>query len=142
MKITTSKTITSKLYPEVTYTVRSLSEGRRQQLTAQIADATYKMYDLIGQSKALLPELTAETILDPITEYKVKALNDKISELANRDMRPAWIRVYVTKIDGLEIDGVAATVDSFLSDAPSDMVLEAAELIRGQAELSVDEVKN
>src|SRR3984957_12070084 len=104
MKITTSNTITSKLYPDVSYTVRSLSEGRRQQLTTNIQDGTYKMYEYVGQANALLPEVEG-TKLDQETIWKRTALIEKIDELTNRDIRPEWVRVYVKEIHGLEIDG-------------------------------------
>jgi hypothetical protein len=141
MKLNTTITLQSKLYPEVSYTVRTLSEGRRQQLTASIADATYEMYDLVGKANAMLP--TEEgVVMSQEDQWKRKALVDQIDDLTNRTIAPAWIKTYVKTINGLEIDGEPATIETFLSDAPSDMFAELVNLIKGQAELSPEETKN
>ena len=99
------------------------------------------MYEYVGQANALLPEVEG-TKLDQETIWKRTALIEKIDELTNRVIRPEWVRVYVKEIHGLEIDGQPATIESFLSDAPSEMFVECVELIKGQAELSPVEVKN
>jgi len=141
MKLTTSNIIKSVRFPEVSYTVRSLSEGRRQTLAASIADATYQIYDLGAQADALLPE-DKEAPLDGENLYKRAALLDKITAIDSSVVRPAWIKIYVTKIDGLEIDGLPATVESFLNEAPSEMFNEIVDLIKTQASLTSEETKN
>ena len=141
MKLNTNITLQSKLFPDVSYAVRTLSEGRRQKLTASIADATYEMYELVGKANAMLP--TDEALSMSQEEiWKRKGLIDKIDDLSNRVISPAWINTYVTKINGLDIDGVPATLESFLSDAPSTMFSELAELIKGQVDLGTEEIKN
>ncbi|HXS93184.1 MAG TPA: hypothetical protein VN736_01195 [Candidatus Limnocylindrales bacterium] len=138
-KLVTTTNLQSKLYPEVSYKVRTLSEGRRQQVMASVADATYTMYELVGKANALLP-VEGET-LDSETQWKRTALIDQINEITSREIWPAWIRTYVVSIDGLDIDGTPATVDTFLSDAPTDLFAECVNLIKGQAELSPEEKK-
>jgi hypothetical protein len=141
MKLTTTNTIHSKLYPDVSYTIRSLSEGRRQQLAASIAEHTYRIYELGAEADALLPEDKDAQLQGP-TLYKRAALLEKITAIDSQFVRPEWVRIYVKEIQGLEIDGEPATIESFLAEAPTEMFNEAVDLIKAQASLSNEETKN
>jgi hypothetical protein len=96
------------------------------------------MYDLIGQADALLPK-DKDTATDEQTNMKRSALIDQINELVARDMNPIWIKHYLSEIHGLEFDGTPATIETFISDAPSELFNELVELIKGQAELTETE---
>ena len=141
MNLLTKRTLTSKLFPEVTYEARSFSEGRRQALVASIAEDTYKLYELIGAANSILPTVEGETMTQEQL-WKRTAIVDQINQLTAAKIHPSWIRAYLISIKGLDIDGVPATVDTFINDAPPDLFAELVTLIKDEAELGTDKVTN
>lgn len=66
----------------------------------------------------------------------------KILDLKIFKLYPEYIRICTSDFQGLKIDGVPATVDSFLSDAPYELVKELGDYIEGAMGLSAQELVN
>lgn len=71
---------------------------------------------------------------------KRKEIQDKVLEVAYSEMHPIYIRWGVAEIQGLDIDGSPATVDSLISDGPESLVNELGEEIQRLLVMSPDEV--
>lgn len=66
---------------------------------------------------------------DPDKVQRLIELNNKFLELEYYEMFPAYIRWGVQDIQGLEIDGVPATIDSFLESGNEAMFREVVDEI-------------
>jgi hypothetical protein len=63
----------------------------------------------------------------------------KAKDLALSQANPAKVRIFVKSIDGFEIDGVPATVESFLAEAPDDLLEEVGSLIDKVLTMTMEE---
>ena len=64
------------------------------------------------------------------------------ASIASAEVESVYVVWGVTEINGLTIDGAAATPHSLVASGPEDLVREAATLVRSQLGLNEDERKN
>ena len=112
----------SKVWPGVRLTVRRMSFGNRLELIR-------KVKDLLGRM-----EFLAAGEQGPSEEAEAAVLASEID--------CEYLRWGLEAVDGLEIDGQAATPGSLIEKGPEALVTEAVELVRREAGLSEDERKN
>ena len=147
MNIATKKTIQSKLpgYESVSFTLRKMSEGRRTKLHLCLAPAKATLRDLMSELESLnpaVPEGTEAPVATPQEIAKVQNLSDQITSIVESQINPAWVTWGLDSITGLTIDDLPATVETILTDCPSDLFAEILQAIRDEAELSTEERKN
>ena len=112
----------STAFPGVWLTVRRMSFGNRLELIR-------KVKDLLGRL-----EFLAAGEPGPKEEAEAALLTSEID--------CEYLRWGLEGIDGLEIDGEAATTSSLIDKGPEELVAEAVELVRREAGLSEEERKN
>lgn len=112
----------SKVLPGVRYSVRRMSFGRRLELTRKVKHLLGRLEFLAAGEHTLEEEAEAKLVASEIDrEYACWGLKD---------------------VEGLEIDGQAATAENLLDDGPEELVAEILEAVRREAGLSEDEKKN
>lgn len=122
MKYESTVTIASERCPGVRLTIRRMSFGRRLELTRQIKELAGRLEFLQAGKEGDKQEAEAWLLAGEIESVYLK-----------------W---GLQSIDGLVIDGAPATTDSLIEKGPEALVSEAATLIRKEAGLTEEEVKN
>jgi hypothetical protein len=114
-------TIESSVLSGVRFSIRRVSLGARLELLHRVRELTLKsaFYEA-GKS-------TEDRIQASISAYELARL---------------YLAWGVVGIDGLNIDGKAATVETLIAEGPEALCDEIVEHIRGQLQLSADERKN
>lgn len=143
MNLDSKKKLTSTTpgFEEVVFTLKKMSEGRRSKLKLSQADAIGRIRTLMVEVNALLPAVEGGEV-SPLDNAKAQTLYDSVNLTVETEINPSWIRWGLDKIEGLNIDGEPATVESFIENAPSDLFTEVLTAIRNEAELSPEERKN
>ncbi len=107
----------------VVFVVRRMSFGRRLELTREIRN--------LAQRQAFLE---ADGNRDPLAEAD--------AALATAEIDRVYLLWGLERIEGLEIDGEAATPQGLAEAGPEGLVREALEAVRREVGLSGDERKN
>lgn len=132
--------------PGVTFTVRTLNRIRRSRRDLPILATRQRLSEILREYKPLrklLTEAPAEFTDDQ--RRQIDALDAEFTWLRDSEIKPADIRAGLVSIDGLEIDGAPATVETLLNatgpeyDALLEEIHEACEAASG---LSPAETKN
>ena len=113
--------IQSKVMPGVKFVINRISFGRRMELSRRVREITQKTEFLEAGSEL------GEKIEAGILAQEVDAM---------------YLRWALVGVDGLEIDGEAATAEQLLDRGPEDLVREIVVAIKEQCGLSEAERKN
>jgi hypothetical protein len=113
--------VESKACPGVRLTVRRMSFGRRLELTKRVQNLAKKLAFLAADP-------------DAASEAEQAVLGAEIDG--------EYLRWGLAKVDGLEIDGEPATVESLIEAGPEPLVRVALATVRREAGLSDGERKN
>ncbi len=89
-----------------------------------------------AEMEAKLAQLPAETV------QQISALSDQANLIHNEHIAPAIISKGLMEITGMEIDGVAATAESIIADAPDDLLSEIYDACEKGGSLTDEEAKN
>ena len=111
----------SRVYPEVSFSVRKMSLAGRMDLVHRIR--------VEGLALAF-----HEAGDDPKDKLMAAEINGSIESL--------YVRWGLVSIEGLELDGVAADVDGLIERGPEELCREIAQAVRQQCFLSEEERKN
>jgi hypothetical protein len=114
-------THTSKLYPTVRFTVRRMSFARRCELAYRVRELSRKMEFLQA----------GDSVQDKL---EAAVLNSEISNL--------YVDWGLVSVDGMELDGQAATPELLLAGGPEDLCNEIVKAIQAECGLSQEERKN
>jgi hypothetical protein len=113
--------IQSKVMPGVKFVINRISFGRRMELSRRVREITQKTEFLEAGSEL------GEKIEAGILAQEVDAM---------------YLRWALVGVDGLEIDGEAATVEQLLDRGPEELAREIVIAIKEQCGLSEAERKN
>jgi hypothetical protein len=113
--------VESKALPGVTFSILRVSFGRRLELGRRIRDLSRKAEYLEAGGSA---------------EEKIDA------SLLGYDIERIWLEWGLRAIEGLTIDGAAATPESLLSRGPEPLTREILAALQAECGLSEDERKN
>lgn len=164
MIYSSTETFPSQSVPGVSFTLKKRSAGRRARFNLAIAPLTQKLQTLQSEGE-LAESKPCPTCTHEVSKHNVltndcqqdgcncKAAKGQdfetrmrvMIELSNVDhdeIQPRRIREFLKSLDGLEIDGQAATADTLLSDGPEDLVDEIDAQIKKLLTLSESERKN
>jgi hypothetical protein len=122
MKYESKVTVESEACPGVRLTIRRMSFGRRLELTRSVKEVLGRLEFLSAGEQNLEQEAKATLLAAEIDR--------------------SYLEWGLEAIEGLEIDGQAATSETLLSQGPEELVSEAVALIRREAGLAEDEQKN
>ena len=152
MKYTSTITHESKTDPDVSFTVRHLTEGRRIKISLSLADK----YDKVDTIRTGVSEI-AERIRPLLAQAKAEGSdvlnnNPDMAELTrkhrqmqsveNDEIIPVFVRALLVSVDGLEIDGAPATVDSMIESGPPELYAEIVKAVRHEMGLDEQETGN
>jgi hypothetical protein len=114
-------TIESKVMPGVKFVINRISFGRRMELSRRVREITQKTEFLEAGSE----------------------LGEKIEAgLLAQEVDAMYLRWALVGVDGLEIDGEAATAEQLLDRGPEELAREIVVAIKEQCGLSEVERKN
>jgi hypothetical protein len=131
----TTRRYESETFPGVTVFIYKMTEGRRADLRARIADYNAQMRDILREQDALNKVPEEERDIPKLLE-----LNDKFDELQMK-ISPQWILWGVKAVEGLEADGKPLTVGEW-TDWPSALFDEVLTKVREETELKGAQIKN
>jgi hypothetical protein len=122
MKYESRVVVESKTRPGVRVVVRRMSFGRRLDLTRRVQEIAKKLAFLAAAE----PDAAGEAE----------------RALLGAEIDREYLRWGLVSIEGLEIDGEAATPAALIEGGPEELVREALEAVRREAGLSENERKN
>lgn len=143
----------SKLYPGVSFKIRTLNVMKRAQRDAGIASQRLEytrlsaeratQFKALGGDTGTIEEQTARVNALPIEKrLEILRLDEEADSIFNQFILPATIRAAFVSIDGYELDGATPDIDALLNDAPDDLLGEIyAACVRGSG-LTEGEAKN
>jgi len=120
-------------FEDVFFTLNKMTEGRRINLRLSVADGTAGVRQILAEKQALNTESDVAKIAD---------LLDRLTRIIEDEINPAWVRWGLHAVDGLEIDGEPATVESLIQTGPPELYAEILTAIRHAAGLSEDDQGN
>lgn len=156
MNYESKRTIIFSVDPSVRFTLRKVNVRRRMEYDLSMAENFRKFREMREASEpmeddyrqALAAARAADSDGKATFTYptdKLAALIDARREQSTYDfsvLTPAMIRFFLLKIDGLEIDGEPATVESLIKDGPDDLYREIAQAIAAELGLTNEEKEN
>jgi hypothetical protein len=113
----------------VAFTLNRMTEGRRIKLRLALADATARLRETLVEIRRLKEQETPEP-------KRAAELLDTVTAIVEDEVTPAWVRWGLHAIEGLEIDGQPATVESLIESGPTALYAEIAAAVRREAGLS------
>ena len=111
----------SEAFPEVSYTVRKISFGRRLELAKEIRELSRRM-EFAAAGKEASDEMDASIL--------------------SAEIERLYIRWELVSLEGLAVDGAAASHDLMLEQGPETLTQEILRVIQAQCGLSEEERKN
>ena len=125
----------------VRFVLRKMTEGRRIKLRMALAGAQARIRELLEEQERLLAPAgdVAKAELDAETKAAVRKLSLAMAEIADNEITPAWVSWGLERIEGLEIDGQPATLESLIEAGPPQLYHEVADAIRKEAGLTEEE---
>jgi len=142
MRFESKFTVQSVTQPGVFFEVRVLNSIQRAKLDLQNLEARVKYSEIYAEIGRLpKPPEGDPPPADPdlIEREKLRISADCILKI---DIKPATIRAGLLKIEGLEIDGLAATTESLIESGPSGLIDEIWSAINNEAGLTEEQRKN
>lgn len=122
--------------PGVRFTVRRLNDIQRARRNLKLIEARAHLTELSARF-----EDAGNGGADLVSPEQMRA-DHEIGLAINIDMKPAYIRAGLISIEGLEIDGAAATVDTLIEFGPTDLVNEVYGACALASGLTADQSKN
>lgn len=151
MDFSSTKIVKSQAYPDVSFTIRRMTEGTRTDLMLELADVLAKIRDIQADVSCLdLPPRKAdgefdETVkVDPHLFAQAAALNDKIRVIRKNTVDPSYARVCFVGVQNLTIDGTVNPTDiEFIRRfGPERLFGDIIAAIRAEVEMSDEEKEN
>lgn len=158
MNYITKKRIESKACPGVAFTVRTLSEGRRIEISMKAGellaeiDMLRRQAAVVGQKAAALLDdarvalqagdsgrLAAIAANEDVAE--ATRLGNRIRSLERDQVFPLYVAALLASVDGLEIDGSPATAAQW-REYPPELYSEIVAAVRLEIGLTGDESGN
>ena len=121
MEYLSRKTVESASAPGVSFAVRRMSLGRRIELTRRVNELSRKV-EFLQAGGAEREQIEAAWLMSEIDGV--------------------YLRWGLEGVEGLNIDGEPATVDSFVERGPEGLWREILAVIRAEISLSEEERKN
>ncbi len=132
MNFETTVRIESKIEPSVVYVVKRISVVERANLLMETLNETARATELVELLKNAGDNQGPEIIRARL----------ELDSLMNGKLLSAALRAKLAGIEGLTLNGEAATVESFIQHGPEALVREALEAANAASELTADQQKN
>lgn len=142
------KTHESTSCPGVKFTVRVLNEIQRARRDLALIDTRARINELRDKWSGLMPApkpgAKPEDAPDDLGPHalEIVRLSEEAGMIERSVLLPAYIRASLISIEGLEIDGAAATVDTLIESGRDALLGEIYQACAEAAGLGADETKN
>lgn len=133
MNFETTVRIESKIETGVVYVVKRISVVERANLLMERLNETARATELVELLKNAGDNQGGPEIIRARLEF---------DSLMNGKLLTAALRAKLAGIEGLTLNGEAATVESFIQYGPEALVREALEAANTASELTADQQKN
>lgn len=136
--------LVSASMPGVRFTIRKISFGRRTELLRRVRELTRKIEFLeAGQGLDSRPEGRATEVRDGSQAVFGEALGERAeAALLGREADRVYLEWGLVSVEGLEIDGEAATLEGLIASGPEPLCDEILRAIQAECGLSAEERKN
>jgi len=121
MNFESVETLVSGRCPGVKYQIRRVTFRRRMELVGEIRKLAERL-EFLAAGKDLKDQIDAALVAGEVDE--------------------AYLRWGLASIEGLEVDGKAASTEILLADGPEELVQEIVAAIKSRLSLSEEERKN
>lgn len=128
------ETIESATYPGVKFTVRILNDIQRARRDAKLLDVRARINEL--QDRWAVAKDKGDGAIELLK------INDEAALLSQSQLKPAYIRAGLVSVEGIEIDGVPATVETLIESGPVELVNEIYDACVKASGLGAEETKN
>jgi hypothetical protein len=122
--------------PGVHFTIRKISFGRRTELLRRVRELTRKV-EFLEAGQRLAPGGGTGTLIFG------EALGERAeAALLGREADRVYLEWGLVSVEGLEIDGEAATLEGLIASGPEPLCDEILRAIQAECGLSAEERKN
>jgi len=141
MKYSSQKRVTSTEFPDVTFVLKKMTEGRRIDLRSQMVAPQKRIRDILRAQSDI--ENSIKKILETDVMTNVDAQNANYRDLQDEldEINRIWIQWGLKSIEGLEVDDKTLTIDDW-KDWPSGLIHEAVAAVQEESQLDGLERKN
>ena len=128
--------VVSATTPGVRFTIRKISFGRRTELLRKVRELTRKV-EFLEAGQRSRPEGRATDVVFG------EALGERAeAALLGREADRVYLEWGLVSVEGLEIDGEAATLEGLIASGPEPLCDEILRAIQAECGLSAEERKN
>jgi len=128
--------VESATTPGVRFTIRKISFGRRTELLRRVRELTRKV-EFLEAGQRSRPEGHATDVVFG------EALGERAeAALLGREADRVYLEWGLVSVEGLEIDGEAATLEGLIASGPEPLCDEILRAIQAECGLSAEERKN
>lgn len=128
--------VESATTPGVRFTIRKISFGRRTELLRRVRELTRKV-EFLEAGQRSRPEGRATDVVFG------EALGERAeAALLGREADRVYLEWGLVSVEGLEIDGEAATLEGLIASGPEPLCDEILRAIQAECGLSAEERKN
>lgn len=160
MNFTTTEKHESTAFPGVSFWVRRLTEGRRIELSMQVASVQTRIdalnEELTPLRERLAPKLSAAEAAkdDPVEFAEIEAalradpdcspflsLTNRMLRIQSDELDPVYVRLFLARVEGLEIDDQPAKPAQW-GEFPRALFVEILSAVKKELGLTVEEKKS
>lgn len=147
-------TFESQIIPDVRVVLRRFSPERRVAIELATAEWRQKFTDTslryaenvidpgeIDKDGKIIRAGDSEEVCRRKAQRQLQSA-DEAEHLANAHLKVPYLRAYVERVEGLDIEGAPATVEMLIAEGPVELADEIYNFIQDHAGLSADERKN
>jgi len=128
--------------PGVRFTIRKISFGRRTELLRRVRELTRKV-EFLEAGQRLASGAGAHPVGGTGTLIFGEALGERAeAALLGREADRVYLEWGLVSVEGLEIDGEAATLEGLIASGPEPLCVEILRAIQAECGLSAEERKN
>lgn len=128
------ETVESVTCPGVRFTVRILNDIQRARRDMKLLEVRARINEL--QDKWVVAKDKGAGALELLK------INDEAALLSQSQLKPAYIRAGLISIEGLELDGAPATIETLIESGPVELVNEIYDACVKASGLGAEETKN
>jgi hypothetical protein len=137
VKYTSTVDVKDERFPDVVVKLRKVSAGKRDEMRLAICKHLEELSEIIQEAE----EFREGADDNSASAAKIQWYNARISSVSAR-VDHVRARALVKSIDGLEIDGAPATIDSLIDSGDEDLFEVVSRAVKHEMGLDRDEQKN
>jgi hypothetical protein len=148
LKFNRTKTFQSKLYPDVSFDVRAMTEGHRTNMMVAVAEPLAEVHDLSAEIETIRRQFPRDensmipTDVDPKMAAEVYKLSDKIEVLKKSKIDPVYVKYGLADVRGVDDLRPEPSEGELRTAVPEDLYQEILQAVKTEVEMSPEERRN